>query len=444
MFPVRVLMLGWEFPPFISGGLGTACHGLTRAMTRLGAEVLFVLPRADAGPIPSGTLLPRRASGAAQGRLELVAVPASITSPYGASMATADLARRATEAALATQVPALPMLEEGHLKVIGAGSGGGYEGDLLGRITDYATRCMNMTKDEQFDLVHAHDWVTFPAGQAIAARTGRPLIVHVHSTEFDRSGEVVNQAVYDIERQGMHAAAAVIAVSNLTKRIIVERYGVPPEKVHVVHNGIEPLRAGALAGSAGLSGHAASGNGSPEKTVLFLGRLTMQKGPSFFVDAAARILRRQGGVRFIIAGWGDLAPQVIHQVAAMGLGTKIRFTGFLRGREVEQAYRLADVYVMPSVSEPFGLTALEAVQFGVPVILSKNSGAAEVLHAGAMKCDFWDVDKMASQILSLLASPELGQSMCRAAAGEIRRLTWGAAARKCVEVYEEQLDAVTN
>ena len=420
-------MLGWEFPPFISGGLGTACQGLTRALIRLGAEVLFVLPRADAGPPAGRPWAARRTGGAHRRGMELVAVPSAIASPYRPG--AAEPARRAADAG---RDP--PMLEEGLLRVMGAGAGGGYEGDLIGRIADYAIRCINMTKDEHFDLIHAHDWVTFPAGQAIAARTGRPLVIHVHSTEFDRSGEVVNAAVYDIERQGMQFAAAVIAVSHLTKRTIVERYGIAPEKVHVVHNGVEPRRAADRLPRLPNS----------EKTVLFLGRLTMQKGPCFFVSAAARVLQKLGNVRFVIAGWGDLAPQVIGQVAAMGLGSKVRFTGFLRGEEVERAYRMADVYVMPSVSEPFGLTALEAVQHGVPVVLSKNSGAAEVLQAGALKCDFWDVDRMADQIIALLSRPELGQALARAAAVEIRRLTWGAAARKCVDIYQEQMEAVAN
>jgi glycosyltransferase involved in cell wall biosynthesis len=361
------------------------------------------------------------------------AVPSTITSPY-VSVAPPVLAD--VPASERDPVPTVMTLQKGPLSVIGAGSAGGYEGDLIGRIQQYAERCVQMIRHERFDVVHAHDWVTFPAGMAIAAQFGKPLVVHVHSTEFDRSGERVNQPVYDIERQGMHAAQTVLAVSHLTRRIIVERYGVAPEKVRVVHNGIDMARSNGL--------HHANGRAGGQKTVLFLGRLTRQKGASFFVQAAAKVLARQNNVRFLIAGWGDLGPQTITQVAALGLGRHIRFTGFLQGAEVEQAYRMADVYVMPSVSEPFGLTALEAIRHGVPVILSKNSGVAEVLPHGALKVDFWDVDRMADQIQAVLNHPELGEALRRSAGSEIRTLTWDAAARKCCEVYAEQMELCPN
>jgi glycosyltransferase involved in cell wall biosynthesis len=319
---------------------------------------------------------------------------------------------------------------------LGAGEGGGYGGDLVTRIAGYAERCVRIARNESFDVIHAHDWVTFPAGLAVAAMSGKPLVVHVHSTEFDRSGECVNRPVYDVEYAGVHGARAVIAVSHLTKRILVERYGVDPGKVQVVHNGVEPNPPGRRAGLP------RSGNG--EKTVLFLGRITMQKGPGFFVNAAARVCEKLGGVRFIMAGWGDMGPQMIEQVAAMGLSRWFRFAGFLRGAEVDQAYRHADVYVMPSVSEPFGLTALEAIQWGVPVILSKNSGVAEVLPHGALKVDFWDVDGMADRIVAVLRHPQLADALTRSAAAEVRRLTWDEAALKCVGVYLEHAGVIEN
>ena len=253
-------MLGWEFPPFISGGLGTACQGLTQAMTRLRTRILFVLPKA-VGSVGSAENVPARQESDATA-MQLRAVPSEITSPYQyTGRAAADRAGKPAVAA----TEAVP--SGGLLRVTGTGSGDGYEGDLLGRIGDYAARCLRMTEGETFNVIHAHDWVTYPAGMMLAARTGRPLVVHVHSTEFDRSGEAVNQPVYDIERAGMHAAQAVIAVSHLTKRIVVERYGVAPEKVQVVHNGIDP-KAPAVPRPAS----------SGPKTVLFLGRITMQKG----------------------------------------------------------------------------------------------------------------------------------------------------------------------
>jgi glycosyltransferase involved in cell wall biosynthesis len=426
-------MLGWEFPPFISGGLGTACHGLTRAMMCRDMEIFFVLPRAITTQAGAQAAAARRptAKGAEAERFTLRAVPSQVTSPYGKAM-PCPASFGPPEAAEAEPPQSIAVGSQA-LRVVGTGAAGGYEGDLLGSIEEYAARCADITRDETFDVIHAHDWVTFPAGLAIAARSGKPLVVHVHSTEFDRSGENVNRPVYEIERRGMQGAQAIIAVSQRTKQMIVERYGIAPGKVRVVHNGIDPVRP---------APPAPSGNG--KKTVLFLGRITMQKGPEFFVRAAARVLAKRGDVRFVMAGWGDLGPRTVEQVAAMGLGASVRFTGFLRGDEVRRAYRAADVYVMPSVSEPFGLTALEAIQHGVPVVISKTSGAAEVLPRGALLVDFWDVDRMADLILSLLNHPELSEAVLRQGAAEVRRLTWDEAARKCVAVYEEQMATLKN
>jgi glycosyltransferase involved in cell wall biosynthesis len=259
------------------------------------------------------------------------------------------------------------------------------------------------------------------------------LIVHVHSTEFDRSGEHVNQAIYDIERRGMHGAVKIIAVSHLTKKIITDRYGVPAEKVEVIHNGIEPR-----------SGDAPAYSASGRKTVLFLGRITMQKGPEFFIRAAERVLRQMNGVRFVMAGWGDLGPQMIELVAAMGLGRWVFFTGFLKGKEVDRAYRMADAYVMPSVSEPFGLTALEAIELGIPTVVSRNSGVAEVLSEGALKVDFWDVEDMAEKILLILNRPALAESPRRNGLAEVSRLRWADTAEKCVAVYHRCIESIEN
>ncbi|MCE5326774.1 MAG: glycosyltransferase [Planctomycetaceae bacterium] len=417
-------MLGWEFPPFISGGLGTACYGLTRAMSRLDLQVLFVLPKAVDAGAPAGGEGARTPHIVAPRRVAFAAVPSAFTNPYQSAPLLAGQTAQPFQACAA-------MLLEGYsLRIVGTGADGGYEGDLIARIGEYGQRCVEMTRHESFDLIHAHDWVTYPAAQALAAATGKPMVIHVHSTEFDRSGLDVNQPVYEIERRGMHAATAIIAVSNLTKRTCVQHYGVSPEKVRVVHNGIEP--------AADASADEPRGDGPP--TVLFLGRITMQKGPEYFVNAAQRVLEKMNNVRFVVAGWGDMGPAMIQQVAARGLGAHVRFTGFLRGREVQQAYRMSDVYVMPSVSEPFGLTALEAVQHGVPVVLSNNSGAAEVLPRGALKLDYWDIDRMADAVVSLLRYPQLGRELCRHARAEISSLTWDLAAKKCLDVYQAAAD----
>jgi glycogen(starch) synthase len=432
---VRLVMLGWEFPPYISGGLGTACHGLVCAMERLRLEMLFMLPMAiknpgrdDRGPaaIPKvKALAPKPHPGQ---QVQFKGIPAWFSSPYPSSVK--PRAERPVQPVAESSYSETAPLQRGSLlRLVGTGAVGGYDGDMAARIWDYADRCAQLTQQESFDVIHAHDWMTFPAGMVLAARSQRPLIVQIHATEFDRSGEHMNPVLYDIERRGMEAAVTVIAVSHLTKRTIVERYGIAPEKVRVIHNGIE-LKA-PLAMPPAIQ--------HKDKTVLFLGRITRQKGPEYFIEAAARVLERLDHIKFIMAGWGDLGPQVVEQVAALGLGSRVHFAGFLRGADVERAYRMADVYVLPSVSEPFGLTVLEAIQHGVPVILSKTSGVAEVLPTGALRCDFWDTHDIASKILAVLNHPELADHLRQRAYEEIRPLTWDAAARKCLDVYQQAL-----
>jgi glycosyltransferase involved in cell wall biosynthesis len=313
--------------------------------------------------------------------------------------------------------------------VVGAGAEGGYDGDLLCKVRDYASRCVELSAGEVFDVIHAHDWITFPAALAIARDSGRPLVVHVHATEFDRSGELVHQPVYDIERQGMHAATRIIAVSERTKKTVTARYGVSAEKVTVVYNGIE---FGRECGSVAVKHEG-------EKIVLFLGRITMQKGPEFFVRAAARVAQELRDVRFVMAGAGDLLPRVVRLVEDFGLSERVKFAGFLRGEAVDRAYRMADVYVMPSVSEPFGLTALEAARHGVPTIISRSSGVAEVLHRGALNVEFWDVNRMARMILAVLKYPKFAARIKEHGTEEIRKLTWTVAARKCMDVYRKAI-----
>jgi glycogen(starch) synthase len=443
---VHVLMLGWEFPPFISGGLGTACYGLTRAMSHLQAQILFVLPGSIEVREPHSTVVademvprseprfhsPERA--AEFGRTAFAVVPSAITSPYLTTAPAPVDAGTATHTGAARQSStAVPWVAAGPprsaLRVLGTGVSSGYDGDLLAKIQEYADRCLELARGQSFDVIHAHEWVTFGAAQAVACVAGKPLVVHVHATEFDRSGEHVHQAIYDIERQGMHAATRVIAVSGRTKETLVTRYGMPASKVEVVHNGID---ADGADGARSVPRRSAG-----DKVVLFLGRITRQKGPEFFVRAAAQVLQQLDRVRFVMAGAGDLSRPMQDMVAALGLSDRFEFTGFLRGAEVERAYRTADLYVMPSVSEPFGLTALEAVRYGVPVILSRSSGAAEVLRRGAWKVDFWDVDRMANMMVTMLKYPGLASAVSRCGAEEIRGLSWHRAAQACMRVYEE-------
>lgn len=427
---IRVFMLGWEFPPFISGGLGTACYGLTRAMDQLGAKVTFVLPKlVDSSYVTHVKLLTPSSWAAAGGtalsedELKNVAFR-TIASPLQAYATPESYDERIEESLRLRREMAARGQGGG-----GLGQAADYGGDLFKEIRRYATMAMELAKSEDFDVVHAHDWMTYPAGVAVAAMSGKPLVVHVHSTEFDRSGEHVNQVVYDIEREGMERAAKVITVSQFTRGIVISRYGISPEKVEVVYNGVE------------RNGQWTVGETSirrDEKLVLFLGRITMQKGPEYFLYAARKVLEVMDNVKFVMAGSGDLMYRSVELAAQLGIGQKVLFTGFLRGDDVGKIYKMADLYVMPSVSEPFGIAPLEALDNDVPVIISKQSGVSEVLKH-ALKVDFWDVNEMANKIVAVLRYPPLQMTLRNHGNFEVRKLRWKDAARRCVEVYEELL-----
>jgi len=430
---VRVFMLGWEFPPFISGGLGTACYGLTRAMDRLGAKVTFVLPKmVDSSYVTHVKLLTPRACSEQSARnlseYELKNVTfKTICSPLQA-YATPETYDERMEEYRRLQC------ELGG-QVAGAGDmnqAADYGGDMYREIRRYATMAMELARSEDFDVVHAHDWMTYPAGVAVAAMSGKPLVVHIHSTEFDRSGEHVNQVVYDIEREGMERADKVIAVSHFTRGIVISRYGISPEKVEVVYNGVERNGQWSV-GETGIR--------RDEKLVLFLGRITMQKGPEYFLHAAKKVLDVMDNVKFVMAGSGDLMYRSVELAAQLGIGQKVLFTGFLRGDDVRRIYQMADLYVMPSVSEPFGIAPLEALDNDVPVIISKQSGVSEVLKH-ALKVDFWDVNEMANKIVAVLKYPPLQMTLRNHGNFEVRKLRWKDAAQRCVEVYEQLLVAV--
>jgi glycosyltransferase involved in cell wall biosynthesis len=471
---MRVLMLGWEFPPFIAGGLGVACYGLTKALDRLGHQVIFILPK------PVGTsksshvrmLSPMSARGGAAGSVPLDpsgrplhgfqhaqfrGVQAAFSSPYpgfdsggggappkfnsleevgGAPALPEGAASGIVSAAMTARPDVVPMVggtggSTQPAPIAAGGAGVGYGTDLLGDAERYSRLVVALARREQFDVIHAHDWLTYPAGIAISKVSGKPLVVHVHSTEFDRSGSSVNQRVYDIERAGMHLADRVVAVSQFTKNICMRRYGVPGSRIDIVYNGIEQEDAQPPAGVQ---------IESADKIVLFVGRITMQKGPEYFIAAAKRVLEKVKDVKFVLAGSGDMAVRMIELAAGMGIGHKVLFTGFLRGRDVERVYQMADCYVMPSVSEPFGLAALEAIKHDVPVILSKTSGASEVL-THVLKVDFWDIDEMANKILAVLRHPPLGATLREHGAFELHRLTWEGAAERCVASYQRAGEA---
>ncbi|MEN8126696.1 MAG: glycosyltransferase [Planctomycetota bacterium] len=448
---MKVFMLGWEFPPFISGGLGTACHGLTKAMNDMGLKVTFVVPK----PVDSDfsthvkMLSPLQCSvpktsadkAAADELLEwnnvkfhMISSPLeAYTTPQYYEQKIEELLSQRTP--LSTQSSDIEPDVERWLREteqIEHIANEHYGGDMYSEIHRYAASAVRLAIREDFDVIHAHDWMTYPAGIAVASVTGKPLVVHVHSTEFDRSGEHINQMIYDIERRGMHAAQKIIAVSYLTRNIIITRYGVLGEKVEVVYNGVEqngenrPLTFNKI------------GIQSDEKIVLFLGRITMQKGPEYFLMAARKVLEEVDNVKFVMAGTGDMMHRVIEMAAQMGIGHKVLFTGFLRGKDVQKIYEMADLYVMPSVSEPFGIAPLEALNHDVPVLISKQSGVAEVL-THVLKVDFWDVNEMANKIIAVLKYPPLQLTLREHGNFEVRRLRWSGAAEKCRKIYQDIL-----
>ena len=432
---MRVLMLGWEFPPLISGGLGTACHGLTKALSRMGTHVIFALPRPVeschtahvqlVGPGSRAMASPALPAGAhPRGDVELRPVDAAL-SPYARPGLRSEPVRSTNPGGVAHGTGACPGAkrhgpredardEDAH---------GHYGGSLWAEIGRYADAVRGIAREEVFDIIHAHDWMTFPAGIAAARLSGKPLVVHVHSTEFDRSGDHVNQGVYETERRGMHEADRVIAVSHLTKRLCAERYGVPEGKVSVVHNAVE--RRGRHNGGKAEKA---------EKVVLFLGRITMQKGPEYFLAAARRVLEKVPHVKFIMAGAGDQRHRMVELAAEMGIGHRVLFAGFLRGEEVSRAFHMADLYVMPSVSEPFGIAPLEALDHDVPVIVSKQSGVSEVL-THVLKVDFWDINEMANKIIAVLTRPALRHTLRQNGSHEVKKFDWATPARLCLDIY---------
>ena len=426
---IRIFMLGWEFPPFISGGLGTACYGLTRAMDQLGMEVTFVLPKMVDSQYTTHVKLLTPGSQRSVASFKFQDLKnvkfRSICSPLQ-PYSTAESYQRRIEETLRKKQKL-----HGH-KVRATGSfmlPKDYSSDMYTEVHRYAAIAAELAENEPFDVIHAHDWMTYPAGMAVAATSGRPLVVHVHSTEFDRSGEHVNQTIYDIERAGMERADRVVTVSHFTRNIIISRYGISADKVEVVYNGVDRL---------GSWTSEDTGITKDEKIVLFLGRITMQKGPEYFLHAAKKVLEVMDNVKFVMAGSGDLMHQSIEMAAGLGIGHKVLFTGFLRGEDVQKIYKLADLYVMPSVSEPFGIAPLEALDHDVPVIISKQSGVSEVLKH-ALKVDFWDVNEMANKIVAVLKYPPLQMTLRSHGNFEVRRLRWKDTAIKCAKIYEDML-----
>ena len=426
---MRVLMFGWEFPPHIAGGLGTACYGIVKGLSHCGVSTMFVMPSASGDEDQSAAQI-----------INASDVPVQITD----TMNVDDFLDKVQFVHIGTNmVPYLDpaefhtLVEEDRRRQVRDFSvhyghtykfSGKYGSNLMEEVARYAMvgGTIAMTHKDEFDVIHAHDWLTYMAGIAAKRLSGKPLVVHVHATSFDRSSDNnIDTRVYDIEKRGMEAADKVITVSDLTRNIVITKYGIDPSKVVTVHNAVD------FSGRSNVNVE----RGVKDKVVTFLGRITFQKGPEYFIEAAAKVLKRCDNVRFVMAGSGDMMNRSIRQVARLGISDRFHFTGFLRGKEVQEMFALSDVYVMPSVSEPFGISPLEAMRTGVPSGISKQSGAAEVLKY-AFKVDFWDVDAMADEIYALLKYPALANFASKYGFDEVNTLKWNNAAVKIKNVYE--------
>lgn len=401
----KILMFGWELPPYNSGGLGVACSGLAKALAKYNLQIIFVLPKKV--DIQSDYLKIVFADDSPSIKLKLIN---SLLSSYITSEKY-HLARKKFDSPF-------------------------YGGSLFDEVGRYAQKAQEIARQEDFDIIHAHDWLSFKASLGVKKISGKPLIVHVHATEFDRTGgNNINEYVYKIEKEGMANADSVIAVSNFTKNVIVNRYGIKAEKIEVVHNGVETNNnQSEKSVNSNLQKLKDAGN----KIVLFVGRLTIQKGPEYFLRAAKKVLVRNPRVIFVIAGSGDMERQIIEEAAYLGIADKVIFTGFLRGEKLNQVYRAANLYVLSSVSEPFGITPLESLVNGTPVLISRQSGVSEVI-SHALRVDFWDIEEMADKILAVLEHQRLEECLAANGQEEVQKITWAEAAQKCFNIYSKLL-----
>ena len=427
---MRVLMFGWEFPPHIAGGLGTACYGIVKGLANNGVETLFVMPSASGDEDQTYTRILNASDVEVSDvvknpkefleRVQFLRVGTNMV-PYMDPVKFTEMSSKDQR----SQIEDFKVNFKQKYKFSGK-----YGTNLMEEISRYAMvggEIASQHKDE-FDVIHAHDWLTYMAGIAAKRISGKPLVIHVHATEFDRTGENVNTQVFAIEQMGMREADKVITVSNLTRNIVVNKYGINPDKVVTVHNAVDFAGREQMVVERSVD----------EKVVTFLGRITFQKGPEYFIEAANKVLKKCPDVRFVMAGSGDLLNRSIRQVARLGISDRFHFTGFLRGADVQKMFAYSDVYVMPSVSEPFGISPLEAMITGVPTIISKQSGVAEVLKY-SIKVDFWDVDALADAMYGLLRYPALSQMAAEKGYDEVNALKWDHAAAKMKHIYESTL-----
>lgn len=394
-------MFGWEFPPFNSGGLGVACEGLSKALSASGVDLTFVLPF----KIP---VCPPWCKFAFGNDTEDELSETQIKNFY------AGYHSHAADAVFLSQY-GLPA----HIS-----------GSLIERVRAYSKKAPMIAKKNPHSIIHAHDWLTYPAGIAAKETSGRPLIAHIHATEFDRSGsDNVNREVFNIELEGFKKADKVVAVSERTRQKVIQKYGISPDKVKVVYNGVE---FGNNNSNIAHNLEVLKQNGN--SIVLFVGRITLQKGPDYFVSMAEKVLAYEPKTFFVISGSGDMEEAMIRMVAQKGLSSKFIFCGFLRGAELAKIYKAADIFVMPSVSEPFGLVPLEAMISEVPVLISKESGVSEILST-ALKSHFWDIDDMTDKVVGVLRHKKLRNHLSANGREEVKAIHWGKAAESLISLY---------
>lgn len=419
---MKALMFGWEFPPHILGGLGTASYGLTKGMHANGnMDITFVIPKPWGDEEKDfATIIGASNTPIAWRDVSWDYVESRIGKVMNPQMYF-DLRDH-----IYADFNYMRLNDLGCIEFSGR-----YPENLVEEINNYSIVAGVIARTVPCDIIHAHDWLTYPAGIHAKNVTGKPLVIHVHASEFDRSRGKPNPTVFAIEKDGMNNADHIITVSNLTRDTVIHKYGVDPAKVTTVHNAVIPLSDELLN---------LKRKDTKDKVITFLGRITMQKGPEYFVEAAAKVLRKDKNVRFVMAGGGDMEEKMIRLTAKRGIADRFHFTGFLRGKEVYQMFRDSDVYVMPSVSEPFGISPLEAMEMGVPSIISKQSGCAEILE-NVIKTDYWDVDAMADAMHSIITNKALYDTLRDRGIEEIHGITWEKAGKKVIDIYNNVINS---
>lgn len=423
-------MLTWEYPPFIVGGLGMACYGLFKALAGLGVQIKMILPTRDEvffeikTPEEADFPTAKKENGEVLSPKPLHFFPFIYEEREESAYATIKELLKGLSEKMPKPKRGVDLPEEVLQRLNFLLS---HSNSILEKVSLYTKNVLKLSEKISFDLIHAHDWLTYPAGLFLKKLTQKPLVAHLHATEFDRALGYGHPVIHEIEYLGLNYSDRVIAVSHYTKSLAREHYFVPEEKIKVVHNGFT-ARERVVKKVKKFK----------EPVILFLGRLTPQKGPTIFLEIAKRVLQRGAKARFVIAGAGEMERELMLEAGSLGIGTHIMFTGFLTRDEVERALSLADIVVMPSVSEPFGIVALEALYFGCALILSKQSGASEVIE-NAFKVDFWDVDKMVEIILDLLNHPEKLREIQERGKKEVEKFSWDEPARKVKALYEELL-----